>query len=255
MSKDDDKKMVPQDRVMDYSAYTKARLGLGHTGGHLRAASWLDFQSGFAQAKDAVFSQFDVLSIANLCNELALANIEVHSQATDILQFLSRPDLGRLLGSKDAEHLRALATSHADYCNQDILILISGGLSPIAIQHQIPKFLPALIKQCKHMNWTLAPVMINPRGRVALGDALNAIFNAKVVMVLIGERPGLTTPDSLGIYFTYAAKPGCTDAMRNCISNIHDHGLGVEQALADVIRLISLAMQKKISGIGLNIHT
>jgi ethanolamine ammonia-lyase small subunit len=259
MTKDIEKKPaeLPQaahDRAYDFSAYSHARLGLGHTGGHLKSAHWLDFQAGFAQAKDAVFSSFDTESIVRLCDELHLPHLTVHSQTREILQFLTRPDLGRLIAVEDASKLHHAVSLHPDYCQQDLLMVVSGGLSPLAIQHQIPDFLPVLIKETKQHSWSLAPVIINPCGRVALGDLLNAIFKARVVIMLIGERPGLTTPDSLGIYVTYDARPGCTDEMRNCISNIHQHGLSVKLAVEKLCDLVDTILATKNSGISLKIQ-
>jgi ethanolamine ammonia-lyase small subunit len=241
------------DRTHDFSPYSHARLGLGHVGGHLKVAHWLDFQAGFAQAKDAVFSRFDPVQIAHLCDALQLTHLTAHSEVTDVMQFLTRPDLGRMLSCEDQNKLREAVHLHQEYCHQNLLIVISGGLSPLAIQQQIPEFLPRLSAEIHAAGWSLAPIIINPRGRVALGDQLNTIFKAKVVIMLIGERPGLTTPDSLGIYLTYNARPRCTDDMRNCISNIHKHGLSTEEAVDKLRYLITISMQKKISGISLGL--
>lgn len=240
-----------QDRVHDYHAYSQARLGLGHAGGHIKTKDWLEFQQGFAQAKDAVFSQFDTGELARLCDALQLPNLLANSQATDIMHFLSRPDTGRLLHPEDELNLQQISAANTQYSNRDLLIVISGGLSPLAIQQQVPGLLPLFLAEIHRNHWSLAPVIINPRGRVALGDQLNTIFKAKLVIMLIGERPGLTTPDSLGIYFTYNARLGCTDDLRNCISNIHLHGLSHESAIEKLCRLLQLALQKKVTGIEL----
>lgn len=245
------KELLPSDRVLDFSAYSHARVGMGHTGGQLRTANWLDFQTGFAEAKDAVFSSFEPANIGALCQSLNLPNYIVHSAATDILPFLTRPDLGRLIAPSDQPWLTSLAKEHPEYLNQDILIVISGGLSPKAIQTQIPALLPALITDFRNRHLSLAPIMIIPRSRVALGDQLNELFKAKMVVMLIGERPGLTTPDSLGIYFTYQAKAGCTDDKRNCISNIHARGLSVANAVKKLQQLITAACAQQVSGIKL----
>jgi ethanolamine ammonia-lyase small subunit len=239
------KELLLKDRLLDFSPYSHARVGLGHTGGQLRTTSWLDFQAGFAQAKDAVFSSFDTEKISELCRDLQLPNYIINSAVTDLLQFLTRPDLGGLLAEHDQQILATLINSHPEYLEQDLLIVISGGLSPIAIQEQIPELLPALITDLQSHHLSHAPIIINPRGRVALGDELNALFKAKMVAMLIGERPGLTTPDSLGIYFTYNAKPGCTNDMRNCISNIHARGLSASAAVSKLQQLICSAKAQK----------
>lgn len=240
-----------KDRVHDYSAHTQARLGLGHAGGHLKVKAWLDLQLGFAQAKDAVFSQFDTREFEKLCDSAELPHYTARSQAADMMQFLSQPDAGRLLLPEDEVRLQQAAAANPQYCHRDLLIVISGGLSPLAIERQVPKLLPLLLAEAYSNGWTLAPVIINPRGRVALGDHLNDIFNATLVIMLIGERPGLTTPDSLGIYITYNARSGCNDEMRNCISNIHQHGLSHEQAVRKLCVLLQLAMQVKMTGVEL----
>jgi ethanolamine ammonia-lyase small subunit len=239
------------DRELNFSHYSHARLGLGHTGGHLKHSAWLDFEADFAQAKDAVFSQFDSHSYMNLCNELKLTYLTIHSQAKDVTQFLLRPDLGRLLDNKSENLLNNFITQQPEYLNRNILIVISGGLSPIALEHQIPGFLPLLIHAIHQHKWSLAPIILNAKGRVALGDAVNHYFKAEITIMLIGERPGLSTPDSMGIYFTYDAKPGCTDQKRNCISNIHARGLSWEEAILKLTHLINQSMKRRLSGIEL----
>lgn len=241
-----------QDRTLDFSLHSHARLGLGHTGGHLKLKAWLDLQMDFAQAKDAVFSSYNASEIKKLCDDLNLQTIEVQSQANDAREFVLRPDLGRLLAHESENELSLQVAHHHEYVQRDVLIVISGGLSPIAIQWQIPEFLPKFIHRInEQQRWTIAPVIITPRGRVALGDHINHYFKAKVLVMLIGERPGLSTPDSMGIYFTYQAKPGCTDEQRNCISNIHERGLAHEHAALKLIALIGKSMASKISGIAL----
>jgi len=236
------------DRILDFSQYTHARLGLGHAGGHLPISAWLDLQQSFAQAKDAVFSKFDVNAITSLCESLSINSLELQSQATDVMQFLLRPDLGRLLSSDSEMKLNQLIQQHSEYQHRDILIVVSGGLSPVSIQKQIPLFLNSFINKCRTYQWTLAPVIINPRGRVALGDQINQYFKSQITIMLIGERPGLTTPDSMGIYFTYDASPGCTDEKRNCISNIHEYGLPHNDAADKLIQLINKSLQLRLSG-------
>lgn len=226
------------DRAYDLTPYSHARLGLGHTGGHLKTAAWLDFQAGFAAAKDAVSASFDVKVISSLCEQLHLKNFVVQTEAKDIYSFLTNPDLGRHIATSDGEQLQAICDEHPAFTGRDLLIVISGGLSPLAITQQIPFFLPAFMQEIEKQPWSLAPIIINPRGRVMLGDYLNAIFKAKLVIMLIGERPGLTTPDSLGIYYTLGARPGFTDHQRRCISNIHPKGLLPERAAIMLANLL-----------------
>jgi len=235
------------DRHFDLSRHSHARVGLGHTGGHLKMQDWLAFQSGFAQAKDAVFSQFSSDEIASYCHLLGLTSLRINSQANDATQFLLRPDLGRLLAPESEILLEDFESERG----KDLLLVISGGLSPLAIQQQVPAFLSIFVKLAREQEWSFAPVIINSKGRVALGDQINRYFKSKIVVMLIGERPGLTTPDSLGIYFTYNAKPGCTDEQRNCISNIHKQGLTHESAAIKLINLLRKAFVMKNTGISL----
>jgi ethanolamine ammonia-lyase small subunit len=228
-----------QDRKYDLSAFSHARVGLGHTGGHLPLQHWLNFQAGFAQAKDAVRSEYNTSDIHALCKKLNLTSLDVYSQADDTNTFLLRPDKGRLLSGISQEMLENYTKQHTHDIHRDLLIVISGGLSPIAIAHQINGFLTAFTAEINKHQWTLAPILINPRGRVALGDQINTYFKAKVVIMLIGERPGLSTPDSMGIYITHNAKPGTTDEQRQCISNIHRRGLLHEEAASQLYAMIN----------------
>lgn len=237
-----------KDRVMDFSKHSHARLGMGHSGGHLTSPAWLDFQLDFAKAKDAVFSSFDVSQILTVCEKLQLPAYEVESQTQNIEQFILRPDLGRLLSASSKNLLQQISS---EYYQRDILIVVSGGLSPVAIQKQAPEFLNIFVEMAREHQWSLAPVIINARGRVALGDEINQLFKATITIMLIGERPGLTSPDSMGIYFTYDAKSGCTDEQRNCISNIHDRGLSHSEAAEKLIQLLSKSFTARMSGLGL----
>lgn len=239
------------DRRHDFSRLTHARIGIGHTGGHMRINDWLDFQSGFAQAKDAVFSHFEEQQITALCAQLQLPAVSVDTQCGDINHYLARPDAGALLNADSENRLREYIKRQPAARGSDLLLVISGGLSPVAIARQMPSFLPAFIACARDKRWSLAPVIINQRGRVALGDHVNTVFQAKITVMLIGERPGLSSPDSMGIYFTYNAKPGCRNDQRNCISNVHEHGLPHQDAAGKLACLLSRAMSAGISGIDL----
>lgn len=236
-----------EDRMLDLFQQSHARVGLGHTGGHIKLNDWLNFQEGFAQAKDAVFSQFNIAELADLCYALKLECLEVTTQANDPTQFILRPDLGKLLSPESHTLLEQINVTQ----KYDLLIVISGGLSPLAVQHHASKFLPELILAIKSDQLKIAPVIITPRSRVALGDQVNHYFKAKLTVMLIGERPGLTTPDSMGIYITYDAKPGCTDEQRNCISNIHAHGLSYQEAARKFALLLNSALRKRLTGVNL----
>ncbi len=169
------------DRHFDLSHHSHARVGLGHTGGHLKVRDWLDFQSGFAQAKDAVFSHFAPEEVAAYCQQLRLTPLYVNSQANDATQFLLRPDLGRLLAQESDALLQDFMLQHQSERNKDLLLVVSGGLSPLAIQQQVPAFLNIFVKLAREQQWSLAPVIINSKGRVALGDQINNYFGISFI--------------------------------------------------------------------------
>lgn len=235
------------DRQFDFSALSQARIGMGHVDGHLPTAAWLDLQASFAQAKDAVFAEFSQEKIDTVCASLGLSTIAVSTPVVEPLQFLLRPDLGRQLSDDSRRQLdEYFADASASY---DVLLIIAGGLSPAAIGAQLPEFLSAYTSLASAAGLKIAPVITTPRGRVALGDQINASVRAKLTAVLIGERPGLTTSGSMGVYFTYAAQPGCTDQQRNCISNIHQHGLTGRDAAAKFHYLSCKAIAQQMTGI------
>lgn len=242
-------KLQKSDRVFDLSVYTNARVGMGHTGGQLQTKDWLKFQFSYAQANDALTTGFPTQKLFEYCAKNKLPSIEIVSEAKDHEAFLLRPDRGRALSTESRTKL--MNWTAANNTEPDLLIVISGGLSPLAIDHQTIGFLNAFLPLAKDNHWSIAPIMINTRGRVALGDQVNGIINAKMVIMLIGERPGLSSPDSLGIYFTYKAQPGYTDEKRNCISNIHAHGMLHEEAAERLTYLISKAFELKLTGVEL----
>lgn len=239
------------DRCFDFSQLSHARLGQGHTGGHVKDTHWLSFQSDFAEAKDVLLKDTDLIKIKQTCTNLGLNFIDIFSQITKIESYLLRPDLGKLLSIESEAKLADYVTQHPKEINKDLLLIIGGGLSPTAVEKQIPGFLPLFLASAQKHNWSIAPIILTPRGRVALGDQVNQFFHAKITIVLIGERPGLTIPDSMGIYFTYQAKPGCTDEQRNCISNIHQRGLSPQAAVVKLNHLLKRALAEKLTGVNL----
>lgn len=234
------------DREYNLSQFSIARVGMGHTGGQLKTNDWLKFNYAHAQAKDAVYGELNIAMLVQYCKQNQLRYQGLSSQANDPEQFLLRPDLGQLLSS----HSQHLLSNHM-FSQQDILIVISGGLSPNAINKNAIPFLETFLKLAQESDWSIASLMLVPRSRVALGDHINAYVNAKMVVMLIGERPGMTSPHSMGIYFTYDAKPGHTHDKRNCISNIHQQGLLPEKAAHHLHYLIQKAFQLGLTGVNL----
>lgn len=246
------------DRVINnLTKYTNARIAIGHSGGHTLTKNWLEFQLDFAQAKDAVLSDIDLVKLAHdltAIDELSKGQTKLYtasSCANSLDEFLTRPDLGRALSTASQAELSEALIKHPSDLNQDILIVISSGLSSAAIENQAVGFLGELLPLLHEFGWSLAPIILSKRTRVAFADKVNAVFKAKVVINLIGERPGLSSNDSMSIYFTYGSKIDSTDEQRNCISNIHQNGLSHRQAAQKVAYLVHKAFELGYSGVSL----
>ncbi|MDN7130893.1 ethanolamine ammonia-lyase subunit EutC [Halomonas sp. MC140] len=235
------------------SAFTDARIGLGRAGISLPTSKLLAFQLAHAQAQDAVHCPLDVEKLADeLAQVLDLSQppLCLHSHAQDRATYLQRPDYGRRLNDETREQLQQAATSQQRF---DLSVVIADGLSALAVQQNSAAFLSALYKLFKNdsADWQLAPLTIVEQGRVAIGDEVGALLNADAVLVMIGERPGLSSPDSLGLYMTWAPQPGLKDDSRNCISNVRPAGLQVEEAARRFFLLLKEARQRKLSGVTL----
>ncbi|MBX9866818.1 MAG: ethanolamine ammonia-lyase subunit EutC [Burkholderiales bacterium] len=246
------------DRVIsNLTKYTNARIAIGHSGGHTLTKNWLEFQLDFAQAKDAVLSDIDLVKLAHdltELDELSKGQTKLYtasSCANSLDEFLTRPDLGRALSTASQAELSEALINHPSDLNQDILIVISSGLSSAAIENQAVGFLGELLPLLNEFGWNLAPIILSKRTRVAFADKVNAVFKAKVVINLIGERPGLSSNDSMSVYFTYGSKIDSTDEQRNCISNIHQNGLSHRQAAQKVAYLVHKAFDLGYSGVSL----
>lgn len=238
--------------------FTDARIGLGRAGISLPTDRLLEFQLAHARAQDAVHLPLDV---ERLCHDLAeLTNDAppciVHSRAADRLTYLQRPDWGRRLDEASRERL-----SHGEDTPQapfDLAIVIVDGLSSLAVQHNAAPFLRELTDALdgdSQFDWHLAPLTVVEQGRVAIGDEIGELLNARAVLVMIGERPGLSSPDSLGLYLTWAPKVGLTDAYRNCISNVRPAGLAYPEASRRLRYLLRESRQKQLSGVQLKDRT
>ena len=228
-------KPVLPDRWAALRAHTPARIALGRAGDSLPTKEVLGFGLAHARARDAVHHALDV---EKLLRDLKDHNpVSVRSAAPDRATYLTRPDLGRKLVGE----LRGKA---------EIVVAVEDGLSAIATQtHAVP-----LLEELKSINgerWSRAAVVVATQGRVALGDAIGERMKAKLVVVMIGERPGLSSPDSLGVYLTYAPRVGRTDAERNCISNIRPDGLSPMAAAKKLLWLIAAMRQLRLTGVGL----
>ncbi len=229
--------------------HTPARIALGRAGASLPTEAQLDFQFAHAQARDAVHLTLDTEALAMQLEQRGHRVLQLHSAATDRDIYLQRPDLGRRLSDESAERVDAHAQQHG--AGYDLAIVIADGLSALAVQRHALPLLQRIEEQIEKDGWSLAPISLVQQSRVALGDEVGERLKAKMVVMLLGERPGLSSPDSLGLYFTYAPKVGRTDADRNCISNIRLEGLSYNLAAHRLIHLMREACRRQLSGVNL----
>ena len=228
-------------------ALTPARIALGRAGASLPTRAHLEFQLAHARARDAVH---DALEVERLARDLAAIDLEsvlVRSAAPDRMTYLQRPDLGLRLEPDSRARLSALATAPGF----DAALVVADGLSARAAQYHAAPVLAALAPALRDAGWRLAPIPVALQGRVALGDDIGEALGAHLVLVLLGERPGLSAPDSLGAYLTWDPRPGRTDAERNCVSNIRPDGLAPAAAAHRIARLMLEAARRRLTGIGL----
>ena len=230
-------------------AFTPARVGLGRTGVSQQARDVLDFQLCHAQARDAVHAQMNATALRAAITEavsgMRIADvIALHSAAPDRTTYLQRPDLGRKL---DEQSRKLLAqTAPGPY---ELALIVADGLSALAVERHVSALLRELLRRLS--GWMLAPICIVEQGRVAVGDEIGAALAAQLSVMLIGERPGLSSPDSLGAYITWAPRPGRVDAERNCISNIRSEGLSYTAAAEQMAQCLMLARQHQVTGTAL----
>ena len=230
----------------DLKALTPARVALGRVGAGLPTRALLDFTLDHARARDAVHAPFDAETLASDLAGLSLAPIMVASQAADRGDYLKRPDLGRLL---DASSETRLAARRQPPC--DVVLVIGDGLSPAAVNAHASELVRGLLPRLAEAGIGLGPAVVASGARVALSDRIGALLNARMVVLLIGERPGLTAPHSLGAYLTFAPKPGLTDAERNCVSNIHAAGLSYDEAAFKIAWLARAGLARGVTGVAL----
>jgi ethanolamine ammonia-lyase small subunit len=222
-------------------SYTPARVGLESTGVSLATMPLLDFQLAHARARDAVHAAMDVRMLCDEVRRGGWTALALASQARDRATFLRRPDLGRALG-KDSE--AQLTTGQ-----YDVVFVIADGLSALAAERHSLQLLRAMAPLLKEKK--VAPVCVVEQGRVAIGDAIGAALGAQIAVVMLGERPGLSSPDSLGVYITWDPKPGRLDSERNCISNVREEGLSYEAAAVRLQFYLEEASRRQMTGIAL----
>lgn len=238
-------KLVELNPWQQLRQFTQARIALGRTGASLPTQALLEFGLAHAQARDAVHTEFDQAELLRQLHSANWPTLTVHSAATDRYHYLRRPDLGRSLNDDSRARLQVLQLS----TKPELLFIVADGLSSVApLRHGVP-LLQALRPSLQ--DWKVGPVVIAEQARVALGDEVGELLGAQLVVMLIGERPGLSSPDSLGIYLTYAPRVGLTDADRNCISNVRLEGLSYAAAAHKLLYLMNGARQMQLSGVAL----
>ncbi|TAL46025.1 MAG: ethanolamine ammonia-lyase subunit EutC [Methylovulum sp.] len=243
--------IIPADPWHSLAQFTPARIALGRAGMSLTTRACLEFSHAHALARDAVNIPLDFAGLAQRLSAQGHQALSLQTQAENQRMYLQRPDLGRLLNASAMACLQRNANRPAD-----AVVVVADGLSSKAIAHHAEPFLDLLLPELKANAYALPPVCLVKHGRVAVGDAVAEYYAARLCIVLVGERPGLSSPDSMGIYFTYRAKPGVsTDADRNCISNIHSKGLSYEQALKKLLFLLNEAEKLQLSGVSLKDET
>jgi len=228
------------------SRLTPARVGLGRTGVSLPTDRHLELEEALARARDAVHAELDAPALAAELRALGLASWELHSAAGDRPTYLRRPDLGRRLDAASRRTLEALSPAPVD-----LALVVADGLSAAAVQGQAGALLGAVRDLLATERWALSPVALVRQGRVAVGDEVGELLHARAVAVLLGERPGLSAADSLGVYLTWTPRVGRVDAERNCISNVRPDGLSIAAAARALVTLLGQAREAGCTGVAL----
>jgi ethanolamine ammonia-lyase small subunit len=232
----------------DFRTLTAARIALGRAGASLPTRELLDFGLAHARARDAVLSWFDADQVVRDLQSSGLKTIEVASAAATRDEYLRRPDLGRCLSQESHQQLRAMGEQSP---NCDLVMIVSDGLSALAAQRHAAAVIRPLHDRLTSDGWMIAPIVVARFGRVALEDEIGTLLGATIALILLGERPGLGSPDSLGAYFVHSPRPGRIDADRNCVSNIHPGGLSPAGAVDTLHHLLTTSRHRKISGVEL----
>lgn len=226
---------------------TPARIALGRAGGSLPTRELLDFQLAHALARDAVHQPFEPATLEAELAPLGHPVVHARSAAPDRRAYLIRPDLGRRLEEGSARELAASRPAE----DVDLSVTLSDGLSALAAHRQIPDLLRELLPLLGRSGFSVAPLVVVPLARVAIQDEVGALQNARAALILLGERPGLGSPDSLGAYLVFGPRVGRTDAERNCVSNIRPEGLAPAGAAELIHYLITESLRRRLSGVAL----
>lgn len=232
----------------DLRRFTQARIGLGRAGISLPTKHQLQFNIDHAAARDAVHIPLNCEAVEQELGRASLDYMRLHSKASHRSEYLQRPDLGRCLASSSVARLKQFTRQSPGY---DVAIVLVDGLSSVAVQTQGSALCAELVSKLKGHGLSHSPICIVEQGRVAIGDEIGKLLQAKSVVLIVGERPGLSSPDSLGIYYTFSPKLGLTDANRNCISNIRPAGLNIVDAALKCSWLVMESRRLGLSGVAL----
>jgi len=236
------KQIIKQDGWEALREFTDARIALGRSGNSIPIQKELEFRLAHAHARDAVHSVMDVDALIDALKIYKLPVLALSSQVTGRAQYLQRPDLGRLLDMTSASMVAEFSAPN------DLAIIIADGLSATAINQNLLPLLAVLVPKLVSVGLQPGPMSVVQQARVAIGDPIGDGLQSKVALVLIGERPGLSAPDSIGAYITYHPKAGLTDESRNCVSNIRPKGLSFERAADTILYIILESLKRKLSG-------
>ena len=236
------------DRLPDLKEMTQARVSLGRHGSGLPTSAQLAFLLDHARAREAVWTKVDNSALRQRLEAAGLSSVSVNSMAGDRSIYVRRPDLGRMLSPQD--HARLQAISRAE--RFDLVVVVADGLSSSAVELNAVPLIETLGPRFAELGLSVAPIVLASQARVALGDPVGEALGVKISLVLVGERPGLSAADSLGAYITFDPKPGTPDSRRNCVSNIRDGGLVIQDGARIIAALIRDMLKTGISGVSLN---
>lgn len=239
--------LIQPDAWQSLKAFTSARIALGRTGESVPLKESLNFKLAHAHARDAVYSALKINVLTDALQKFNLPIVHLHSAVSSRQEYLQRPDNGRKLNGASVEKLAQFPTPE----KPDVSIIIADGLSAQAIHDHVVSLLDLLVPALHSSKLTLAPVCIAEQARVAISDEIGSLLQARLAIIFIGERPGLSSPNSLGAYLTYQPRVGLTDESRNCVSNIRPEGLSYTAASVKIFYLITEALKRKLSGVDL----
>lgn len=242
---------VSRDPWLELRRFTSARIALGRCGVSLPLDRWLDFRLAHARARDAVATPFAAEEIQAELAGSGLSSMILQSEVTGHEEYLTRPDKGRRLSAESRAILENWMTHAPEEDQQgfDVSLVVCDGLSARAVHENAAPFLKAFLAEAARVPLRCAPICLVRYGRVAVGDEIATLLRASLVVMLIGERPGLSAPNSMGVYMTWGPGPGTMDEKRNCISNVRAAGLPVEEAVRKLCYLMEKAFVHRASGV------